>query len=151
MNQSQFKWMGPSINDFEWEWSIVRDISYLTIAKVEAKESDGSLRLRFINESQHPISVLQECRQMFYDKFPDWDKAHPERIASIVERRVTTSRREYELQKAREASIPRCPNCRSTNIRPISTSKRIGSTVMFGLASSTIGKSYECLSCKYKW
>lgn len=44
-----------------------------------------------------------------------------------------------------------CPNCGSTNIAKISTTNRLFSTVLLGLASSKIGKTYECKHCKYKW
>ena len=47
--------------------------------------------------------------------------------------------------------IPKCPTCGSTNVQRISTANRLGSTLLFGLASSKIGKTMECKNCGYKW
>lgn len=51
-----------------------------------------------------------------------------------------------ELEK-----IPACPVCGSRNVSRISTLNRSASVAAFGLASSKIGKQYECKSCKHKW
>lgn len=48
-------------------------------------------------------------------------------------------------------NIPKCPTCGSTNVKPISGTKRWIGTGLFGLASSDVGKSYVCNNCKYKW
>lgn len=64
---------------------------------------------------------------------------------------------EYEMSKSStiignaETCIPRCPTCGSTNISKISTTSRMISTGLFGLASSKIGKTMECKKCGYKW
>jgi len=59
----------------------------------------------------------------------------------------------YQEEQIKEklATQPKCPTCTSTNVKPISTVKRTGGLFMAGLASSTFGKTYECLHCKYKW
>ena len=43
--------------------------------------------------------------------------------------------------------VPKCPTCGSTNIKKISTTNRIVSTGLFGLASSKIGKQWHCNNC----
>lgn len=48
-------------------------------------------------------------------------------------------------------SIARCPHCGSINFKKISTAKRIVSTGALGLASSTIGNTFSCGKCGYKW
>lgn len=45
----------------------------------------------------------------------------------------------------------KCPVCGSTRVNKISTANRLTSVFAFGLASSKIGKQYECKSCKHKW
>lgn len=52
---------------------------------------------------------------------------------------------------ARRENRPKCPTCGSMNVRRISTTKRVGSILGLGLVSSSLGKTYECLKCKYKW
>ena len=47
--------------------------------------------------------------------------------------------------------IPKCPICRSANIKEISaTSKTLGA-VVFGIFSKTARSQFECKSCCYKW
>ena len=45
----------------------------------------------------------------------------------------------------------KCPICGSTNVSRISTLNRGVSVATVGLASSKIGKQYECKKCKHKW
>ena len=54
------------------------------------------------------------------------------------------------LEKVKQ-NQPKCPTCGSTNIQKISGTKRAASIIGFGILSSNIGKTYECLNCKYKW
>ena len=62
---------------------------------------------------------------------------------------------EYKRKKQREeklAKLPPCPLCGSKeNVKRIGTLNRAVSTYMWGLASSKIGKEYECTACKYRW
>lgn len=61
-------------------------------------------------------------------------------------------REEGKQKRERELSSGyRCPNCGYNAGYPISTSKKVASTATFGIASSTLGKTYECKNCKYKW
>lgn len=50
-----------------------------------------------------------------------------------------------------QANMPKCPVCGSTNVGKISTLNRSVSVATVGLASSKIGKQYECKNCKHKW
>ncbi len=45
----------------------------------------------------------------------------------------------------------KCPMCGSGNVYRISTTNRAVSVATVGLASSKIGKQYECKNCKHKW
>lgn len=44
-----------------------------------------------------------------------------------------------------------CPMCGSKKVKKIGTVTRAASVATFGLASSKIGKQYECDACKHKW
>ena len=48
-------------------------------------------------------------------------------------------------------NTPKCPTCGSTNIKKIGTVNRAASVYAAGLASSKIGKQFECKNCGYKW
>ena len=67
---------------------------------------------------------------------------------------IEQERAEYD-QRQQEIALNRnklhCPTCGSTNIRKIPTSKRVTGGILFGLFSGNIGKTFECLDCKYKW
>lgn len=51
----------------------------------------------------------------------------------------------------KQENIPKCPTCGSINIKKISTTRRLVTTGLFGLASSDIGKTMLCKNCGYKW
>lgn len=53
--------------------------------------------------------------------------------------------------KASAAKHPKCPMCGSSNTERIGTLSRIASISIIGLASSKIGKQYQCKNCKHKW
>lgn len=57
---------------------------------------------------------------------------------------------ECERENVSDSAV-KCPNCGSMNTKRISTSSRVASVAMTGIASSKIGKQYRCIHCKYKW
>lgn len=75
-----------------------------------------------------------------------------EEYQRLVDIRLANIKAENEKLKAEEAlKHPKCPMCGSTNTQIISTLNRAVSVGMVGLASSKIGKQYECKKCKHKW
>ena len=57
-----------------------------------------------------------------------------------------------QVEKSRvEDNTPKCPNCHSTNIKPISGTERAVSIIGLGIFSKKINKSFKCLDCKYTW
>lgn len=59
-----------------------------------------------------------------------------------------------EQQKTEERlanSLVKCPNCGSTDTKKISTTSKVASVAMVGIASGKIGKQYQCKKCGYKW
>lgn len=66
--------------------------------------------------------------------------------------RLAYAQMQSEKLRAEEAlKHPKCPNCGSVNTQIISTLNRAVSIGAVGLASSKIGKQYECKNCKHKW
>ena len=65
------------------------------------------------------------------------------------------AQRRWEAERTakakQQANMPKCPNCGSTNTVKIGTLNRAASVVAVGLASSKIGKQYQCKNCKHKW
>ncbi len=74
----------------------------------------------------------------------------------IIEYNLKMSQFKSQLEqqksnKSQNDSTPKCPHCKSTNIKPISTLNRGASIAMWGIFSKKINKSFECLNCKYTW
>ena len=81
-------------------------------------------------------------------------------IDTMDTRDLEAEQREAELnlriamrknEQKRAAEHPHCPTCHSTNTRRVTNAARAASVATLGLASSKIGKNFECLNCKYKW
>lgn len=70
------------------------------------------------------------------------------REQDALQKRLET---EQAAKTKQQANMPKCPICGSTNIGKISTLNRYVSVATVGLASSKIGKQYECKNCKHKW
>lgn len=59
-------------------------------------------------------------------------------------------RENQSREKERLSKLPACPICGSKQyVRRLSTANRAVSASAWGLASSKIGKQYECTSCKH--
>ena len=98
--------------------------------------------------------------------YEDW-KAQQSDWNEYIEKRKEAVRKKYkyiasnrahcETKTAPILNTPvnnnqlKCPVCGSTNVKRISTLNRIVSVAAVGLASSKIGKQYECKNCKHKW
>lgn len=54
-------------------------------------------------------------------------------------------------QPPQQQNIPKCPTCGSTNVQPISATKKAMGFILAGIFSCNFGKSFECKNCKYKW
>ena len=85
-----------------------------------------------VDEYQKQIKI----RELSTAKPVPLDKATPEQIENMI--------------KAAQNN-PKCPICGSRNTAKISTLNRVVSVSTLGLASSKIGKSYQCNNCKSKW
>lgn len=56
-----------------------------------------------------------------------------------------------QQESAKSDNKPKCPHCKSTNIKSISGLNRGASIAMWGIFSKKINKSFECMNCKYTW
>lgn len=57
---------------------------------------------------------------------------------------------EQKIQRP-QPNIPKCPTCGSTSIEKISTSKKVGGAMLFGLLSSDVRNTMHCKHCGCKW
>lgn len=58
---------------------------------------------------------------------------------------------ENEIKQAQTAAVFRCPVCGSNQIWKIGTADRMAGVFVAGIASSSIGKQYQCKKCGHKW
>ena len=70
---------------------------------------------------------------------------------NIVLKYHPTKQQEQAEKNRVEENTLRCPNCHSTNIKPISGTERAVSIIGLGIFSKKINKSFKCLDCKYTW
>lgn len=105
------------------------------------------------------IKSLELKKRVANGEFADLEEA---KKAAEIERQEADKRsaeiekRKAEEQKKREQEIykaqhPKCPHCGGNNTSRITTTGKVISTAALGLASSTIGKQYQCYDCKHKW
>lgn len=93
-----------------------------------------------INEKKTAISDLETAKR----NLDEYEKNLNARIEAMVA--------QSQAYAAKNASKhPKCPICGSTNTERISTLNRTVSVAAVGLASSKIGKQYQCKRCKHKW
>lgn len=70
-----------------------------------------------------------------------------ERKERIEELRI----RAVNLEAQKWLDRPKCPHCKSDKIEKITTTSRVVSVAMVGVASGKIGKQYKCKDCKHMW
>ena len=58
---------------------------------------------------------------------------------------------QHEQDITQQQNTPKCPTCGSTNVRPISATKKATGFVLAGVFSSNFGKTMYCKNCGYKW
>lgn len=76
-------------------------------------------------------------------------KQNPLKYEQILEDRFKIAAKQAQFYN--QINHPKCPLCGSTNTKRISNIDRTVSVGMLGIASSKIGKQYECNDCKHKW
>lgn len=108
--------------------------------------------------SQKNFEMFKQNRQRLMDeiisKSPQFDE-------HLYSNRKSISDQQYQQQqeaiahgkailegrdKGNEFGVE-CPYCHATNIRKISATSRVASTLMFGLGSKKIGKQWHCDKC----
>ena len=65
--------------------------------------------------------------------------------------KINLQQQESSKKVEEEDNRPKCPNCHSTNIKPITGTERAMSIMGLGIFSKKINKSFKCLNCKYTW
>lgn len=111
------------------------------------------------------ISNIKNRYNALISKYQNWDR-YKERLKNDTVERYETwisdlKKQKFEVQKnsvpvetvskPQSTHIFKCPKCGSANVKRISNTSRAISVELMGLASSKIGKQYECKDCKHMW
>lgn len=103
------------------------------------------------------LCILGYAIYLFYKRISKYNLSRNnfEEYQRQVIREQDALQKRLEAEQAatikQQANMPKCPVCGSKNVAKISTLNRSVSVATVGLASSKIGKQYECKNCKHKW
>lgn len=113
--------------------------------KITEEELSDSHKVWDILQEEYDAGILQFTINSMFKfnnyKFPD---NYQDLYDAMCEHNVKS-------REAREASMPKCPTCGSTNIEKISLTKKALGGAMFGILSSDVRKTMHCKKCGYKW
>lgn len=110
----------------------------------------------YIRNSEKPFEHYEHEDYKAYKRLFNSLQIQPEFDPKIRDELIDSRQRESMLQAiahafSNSANAPKCPTCGSTNVHPISTTKKATGFFFFGIFSGAFGKSFECGNCKYKW
>lgn len=95
-------------------------------------------------------NLKPEIRKAIFEKYIKNSPLYSEE--TVKDREEKEGRERLNLPSSyTPKNTPKCPTCGSTNVRPISATKKATGFVLAGVFSSNFGKSYECENCNYKW
>lgn len=124
--------------------------------EVAVLKSDGSADIE-VYPGQHTVELWQGKHLLLEEMF-DISRTNPEEYFAFKEvmgwTHAALMRVDAEESKKWDflsKNTPKCPTCGSKKIKKISLSKKIFAVEMVGLASNSIGKTFECKKCGYKW
>ena len=69
------------------------------------------------------------------------------KMATVHRRKYQEEYRKYYISQIPDNPLIECPYCHSHKVYKISTSNRVGSVLVAGIASSKIGKQWHCHNC----
>lgn len=102
------------------------------------------------------INNVYKEKLSIYNNFEKYKATEKKRIKENYDYNIESIIEKYGRKKnANEKSVSyvglKCPVCSSLSVKRISTASRLTSIAMVGIASSKIGKQYQCNNCKHKW
>lgn len=97
------------------------------------------------------IDNVSDSDRQFLEAMIELKKNDPIEYQLKLNQFKTQVKQQENSKKVEEDNKPKCPNCHSTNIKPISGTERAMSIIGLGMFSKKINKSFKCLDCKYTW
>lgn len=101
------------------------------------------------------IKEAYQDRLSVYEDFEGYKLEQKKEVIELYEYKIKYIEKHGYDEKTNVQAIPniglKCPVCGSTNVKRLSNLNRGISVELWGVASSKIGKQYECRMCKHKW
>lgn len=97
------------------------------------------------------IDNVSDSDRQFLEAMIELKKNDPIEYQLKMSQFKANLKQQEKSKKVEEDNKPKCPNCHSTNIKPISGTERAMSIIGLGMFSKKINKSFKCLDCKYTW
>lgn len=130
-------------NGYYWCW--IDSVKICKTCGGEFQDIDFSASdLKILTQISQEVSFIEAMIKLKQNDIIEYN-------LKLSQFRTQVQQQEREMEQAKQQSVPHCPNCNSTNIRPISGLNRGASIAMFGIFSKKINKSFECLNCRYTW
>lgn len=124
--------------------------------EVALLKSDGNADFE-VSAGQHKVEFWQGKHLLLEEVF-EINETNPEEYFAFKEVMGWThaALKRVEAEESKKWNLPsknapKCPTCGSAKIKKISLGKKIFAVEMVGLASNSIGKTFECKKCGYKW
>lgn len=144
----------PFIRQCESDKAIEYVINKTSCSREEAEEVVADIKnmynykySRFSKQNQDEFNICPQCKTEYSYK-----------IAHCTHCGYSTDKYKKKMKNLQNKEtvienkyVPRCPTCGSSDIKKISTSRKIVGAIGFGLLSRTAKSQFECLNCKYKW
>lgn len=99
--------------------------------------------------SQYEKEISPSYKEEQKEKIKREYKTIAHNLAAYGTRTIPNTNRNFNFNS--NTNTLKCPVCNSTNVKRLSNLNRGVSVAAWGVASSKIGKQYECNKCKHKW
>lgn len=106
------------------------------------------------NEYVEDYAIKDNLKEQFVEKIvkssPNFDQECWNRREAFKE--IQKHNNELlENDKVKQANVPKCPTCQSTNLKKITVTSKTMNTALFGLFGAKRHKTFHCNSCGYEW
>lgn len=116
------------------------------------KNVTKSVPEEYINEGGWGINknLEEEFIEKFIKSSPNFDQECWDRREAFKEIQKHNDEL-LENDKVKQANVPKCPTCQSTNLKKITVTSKAVNTALFGLFGTKRHKSFHCNNCGYEW
>ena len=141
--------------NYEYSWTKESRLDYCQACgdKLHKLNFINQFKLTHMSRNDKDAWIEQQTGLKISDELKQQRSHYIKTSAQEARERVQRSREAEAAAKQLRMNPTNihCPTCGSNKIERISGISRAASVGMLGLASSKIGKTFECKNCGYKW